>query len=179
MGDKGGVGHMLNAEKNMKWSVCLCSCLRGWWWQTRFTLIPLMSRHKHHQKTPSSSSPPCYHYSSCVIQPPPIYSLSYQSPSHNHPAFTRSWLVLESRPDSPFDCQPSLATQSSSAPVMPVKVEFLMFRVGAVANANPLRSMLFRRSTFVSSSKTNQRSRQRERRGIQLIWNCLQKSIRF
>lgn len=69
-------------------------------------------------------------------------------------------LLTSMLPLLPFDCQPSPATQSSSAPVMPVKVEFLMFRVGAVANANPLRSMLFHRSTFVSSLKTNQRSRQ-------------------
>lgn len=39
------------------------------------------------------------------------------------------------------------------SPVMPVKVEFLMFRVGAVANANPLRSTLLRRGTFVSGSR--------------------------
>ena len=72
---------MLNAEMEDE-MVCVCVFLcEGV--AVADTLIPLMSRHQHHQETPSSMFPPLQPEDTAL----PACALSYLSPAHIDPPF--------------------------------------------------------------------------------------------
>lgn len=120
--------------------------------------------------------PPCF----CATAPPPggYFPISMSlilSLQHRFP-LCAFWVaphrLLQSCSDSPLILIPLLRCHHRRLPPTPaMKVVFLTFDL-------VLRLMLIHYTSLQLGEK-KQRSRQWGRRGIQLIWNCLQKSIRF